>query len=251
MSEVIVKSTTVGDPKAWLRVQAYARENATGFALSAVLHGLALVLLLYFIRNPAEVRDTVGRVFPVDLVRLASETEGPRVPEKGPVQASAPRGEATSPAPARVSPEAKKQVPLDAFDAKLRALAQLRQPDAVRPLDNQGAESRTAGEDGGISGYSLRDYVRAQVLRHWSLDYSVLGERRFSVPIRVEMTARGVIAKAEIVDRARYAVDPVYHEIALSARNAVILSSPIPLPPGHYSPVMNFTLNLDPADTNR
>jgi hypothetical protein len=65
------------------------------------------------------------------------------------------------------------------------------------------------------------------------------------------MTNRGVITVSEIVDKARYATDPIYHEIALSARNAVTLSSPIPLPPGTYQPVMSFVLNLNPRDTNR
>jgi hypothetical protein len=88
-------------------------------------------------------------------------------------------------------------------------------------------------------------------LRHWNLDYSILGDRRFSVAIRVQMTSAGVISSAEIVDKQRYTADAIFHEIALSARNAVTLSSPIPLPPGSYRPTMNFVIDLDPRDTNR
>ncbi len=53
------------------------------------------------------------------------------------------------------------------------------------------------------------------------------------------------------MDRERFTTDAAYHSVALSARNAVLLSSPINLPPGHYKQALNFTLNLDPRDTLR
>ncbi len=239
-----------------LRVQAYVRDNGTGLAVSGLLHGLLLLLILYFIRHPAQVSETVSRVLPVDIVHLGSETESPPSPKRAlvPQQASAPRGQSSSPAPAGVSHDATKPTPEDAFDAKLRALSQLRVPDAKpQALDNAGSDAQTLSTDatGGHASYSLRDFVRAQVLRHWNLDYSMLGDKRFTVPIRVEMTSKGVITRAEIVDTARYTGDAIYHEISLSARNAVTLSSPIPLPPGNYQPVMDFVINLNPRDTNR
>ena len=115
---------------------------------------------------------------------------------------------------------------------------------------NTGSDERGAA-DGALTGYRLRDFVRAQVLRHWNLDYAALAERRFSVLIRVEMKSNGAIIVSDIVDKTRYAADPVYREIALSARNAVTLSSPIPLPPGNYRALMSFVLDLDPRDTAR
>jgi hypothetical protein len=231
------------------------KKNGPGFAASAAVHALLLLVALYFFIHPAEVTQTVSRVLPVDIVHLGAETESPAAPVKSPVPkaASAPRGEPSSMAPAGVSHDEKKPLPEDAFDAKLHALSQLRQPDAkLKPLDNSGTDDATIGGDVGTHAtYSLRDYVRAQVLRHWNLDYSMLGDHRFVVAIRVEMTNHGVITVSEIVDKARYTTDPIYHEIALSARNAVTLSSPIPLPPGTYQPVMSFVLNLNPRDTNR
>jgi hypothetical protein len=148
----------------------------------------------------------------------------------------------------------KKPLPEDAFDAKLKALSQLRQPDAkLQPLDNSGVDADTAssGIAGGHASYSIRDFVRAQVIRHWNLDYSMLGDRKFTVAIRIAMTSHGAITSAEIVDKARYAGDTIFREIAISARNAVTLSSPIPLPPGDYRPVMDFTITLDPRDADR
>jgi hypothetical protein len=234
----------------------YVQKNGTGLAVSTLLHLMLLMSILYLLRNPAEVARTASRVFAVDIVHLSSETQSPRSERRAlvPRQASAPRGQSSSLAPAGASRDTTKQLPQDAFDAKLRALAQLRQPDA-KPviLNNSGSDSQTLSSDaaGGQASYSLRDFVRAQVLRHWNLDYSILGDRRFSVAIRVAMTSRGVITSAEIVDRQRYTADAIFHEIALSARNAVTLSSPIPLPPGSYKPLMDFVIDLNPRDTNR
>jgi len=233
----------------------YARENGVGFAASAMLHGLLLALALFLLSHRSDVAATASRVFPVDVVTLSEMTRSPQsaVRATAPKEASAPRGQSASPAPS-VSQDASKPVVEDAFAAKLRAMAMLRQPDAKPAVQNaMGSDDRTFASDapGGGATYSLTDFVRAQVLRHWNLDYSILGEQHFSVAIKVQMTARGVITSAEIVDKARFAGDAIYHEIALSAKNAVTLSSPIPLPPGTYKPVMDFVLNLDPRDTNR
>jgi len=230
------------------------KENGPGFAISALFHILALLLIVYFISHPAQVTQTVSKVLPVDIVHLGAETESP-APTKSivPKQATPKPGVSSSLAPAGVSHDETKPLPQDAFDAKLHALAQLRQPDAkLQPLENTGADDQTSGDAAGSRAtYSLRDFVRAQVLRHWNLDYSILGDHRFTVAIRIEMTSHGVIILSEIVDKARYANDPIYREVALSARNAVTLSSPIPLPTGSYQPVMAFVLNLNPRDTNR
>ncbi len=231
------------------------KRNAPGFAISALLHLVALALLLFLIRHPSQVAETANHILPVDIVHLGEDTESPAAEHKSivPKEATPKPGESSSLSPAGTSQDRTKPLPEDAFDAKLHALAQLRQPDAKpQPLENTGSDDQTTGDaTGSHASYSLRDFVRAQVLRHWNLDYSVLGDRRFSVPIRIEMTNRGVIATAEIVDKTSYAGDAIYHEIALSARNAVLLSSPIPLPPGNYQAVMNFVLDLNPRDTNR
>ena len=65
------------------------------------------------------------------------------------------------------------------------------------------------------------------------------------------MKRDGTIVSAVIMEEARSKADALYRDIALSARNAVILSSPIALPPGDYPRTMHFTLDLDPRDTQR
>jgi len=94
----------------------------------------------------------------------------------------------------------------------------------------------------------VRDFIRQQVVRHWSLDLHVLGGRSFQIAIHVVMTRAGAIQKAEIVDMQRYRTDAVFRDIALSARNAVLLSSPVPLPAGNYPERMDMTLNFNPRD---
>jgi hypothetical protein len=78
-----------------------------------------------------------------------------------------------------------------------------------------------------------------------------LGNKAFSVLIRVEITGAGVVTKADIVRDSRFASDKVYQAMAQSARNAVLLSSPFALPSGHYSDVMELTLSLNTAEALR
>ena len=61
----------------------------------------------------------------------------------------------------------------------------------------------------------------------------------------------GAVTKAEIAETARFNTDNTYRAIALSARNAVLLSSPFVLPGGPYSDRMVFTLSLNTKDALR
>jgi hypothetical protein len=59
------------------------------------------------------------------------------------------------------------------------------------------------------------------------------------------------VLSAEIVERERSQFDRAYHSVALSARNAVLLSSPLALPAGQYRDVIELTLDLDPRGAIR
>jgi hypothetical protein len=136
----------------------------------------------------------------------------------------------------------------DALQTRLQALAKLRQPENTKSIPSP----VTAGGGGasGRPGRGLEDLIRAQVERRWNLDLVGLGDADVSVPIRVEITKSGVILKAEIVGGIGSG-DRIYDEVAVSARNAVLMSSPIQLPPGHYQPVMDMVLTLNPRDAIR
>jgi outer membrane biosynthesis protein TonB len=161
-----------------------------------------------------------------------------RLPKPGPAAAAKPR---RSPSPA------------DELAAKLQSLARLKQPAPPvapnpRQQDGAGISNVTASSadaaPGSQASYSVRDFLRAQVERHWYWDRRRLGAGDWAVSIHVVLNPDGSVAKAEIVDDPRHGGDPDYHDLALSARNAVLLSSPLNLPRGVSIP--DITLTLDP-----
>ena len=232
-----------------------ALEWGPGIAGTLLLHGVAVLLIFLFVmeRTAQQAPQSPIHFVPIDLIRLGAETASPDAQLKSLIsqQRATRQAEAASPTPETTAPNKSKPAPLDDLDAKLRALARLRQPPSdLRIANEQGVSNVDAGN--GVPGdeatYSVRDYIRSVVLRRWYFSLAKLGSRNFSVPIRVVMKRDGTIVSAEIVVQTR---DPLYHDIALGARNAVLLSSPIPLPPGDYPATMHFVLRLDPRDTQR
>lgn len=160
-----------------------------------------------------------------------------RLPKRGPAAAAKPR-----PTPS----------PADELTTKLQSLAKLRQPAPPvapnpRPQEGVGLSNVTASSanaaPGSRASYSVNDFLRAQVERHWYWDRHRVGRVDWAVSIHVVLNTDGSVAKAEIVDDPRHGGDPIYHDLALSARNAVMLSSPLNLPPG--VDVREVTLTLD------
>jgi hypothetical protein len=227
--------------------------RAAGFAVSVVLHGLALLLLLVVMGHGANGSRNGLQLVPIEVVAIGEGTAAPG--HEQPAAMSQPS--AAQPPPMSTAgidaarPE--RQPPADPLETKLQALAQLRQPDTdTRIVENDASESnRSVADDAAAAGgrgvLSLRELIRAQVERRWNLDVTALGNNSYSVPIHVEMTSAGVVIKAEIVNTRP--ADPVYHDIAVSARNAVLMSSPLSLPAGHYQGVIDMILDLNPKDT--
>jgi hypothetical protein len=217
---------------------------------SAVLHALILPPLFLSVQpgKPAV-------IIPLDIIVLADQTAGPPQP----TTAVVPLQEAGAPAtpaspPVGIAPT---QKPADELDIKLHALSQLRQPSVDTHLSKKelglarlSAMSEEAAP-GSYASYAVRDFIRAQVERRWNLDLRTLADKNYSVLIRVEMTSTGAVTKAEIADMTRFNSDKTYRAIALSARNAVLLSSPFVLPSGPYSDDMVFTLSLNTEDARR
>jgi hypothetical protein len=229
------------------------RQRGAGVAVSLLLHGLLLLLVLTTLMQhgvSTESRNRLPAVVPVDLVRLGDETRSPPADRHAlvPQQRAGRVQDAASPESRAVSAAGKKPAPVDAVEAKLRALARLKQPDTPLKLDlGQGVSDIDSanGAPGDSATYSIRDYVLAQVLRRWVPNLTRARLRPSVIAIRVTMKRDGSIAAAEIVEQARSKTDVIFRDIALGARNAVLLSSPIALPPGSYPKEMHFTLNLD------
>jgi hypothetical protein len=225
-----------------------SRGRAAGLAGSAVLHGLAL-LLLFLAMPPGTLgskRDLLSIPVEVSIgddIEPAKKAEAAELPQQA--SGSAPSNPGTS---GERPPSA--SGPFDALDAKLKALAELHQPDAATQSEGSGSgqasmiavNEETAGEIA-----AAKDVIRMQVMRRWNLDLKSLRGGDASVPIRVRVGSDGVVLKAELVDTP-LANDPDYQEVALSAKNAVLMSSPFMLPPGHYRGVMDIVLDLNPRD---
>jgi hypothetical protein len=233
------------------------KRPAWGWIVSVLLHAIALMLAFAVLKPQLPGADRL-HVVPVMIVTSGGESDAPHsginaAPLKAATITPQKRvATVRTPVRAGVGP---KPAPTDAMEAKLNKLARLAQPQSgsVAAAHNFGAtEPGEGGEgEGQLGAYGVRDLVRAQVLRRWSLDLTTLGARNFSIAIRVELTNRGEVLKASVVDLARYQTDPIFHEVALSAKNAVILSSPLTLPEGRYADRFAVTVLLNPRETQQ
>ena len=213
-----------------------------GWALSLALHGGMILLALWYLAGHPGLSPP-PLTFPVDLVMLApTPAPGPSGAQPAP-KAGAPKPRpAAAPKPEGVRPDATEQ-PLDELSAKLRALAQLSAPDT--PLAVGGGN----GEGGGGNGngaYALKDFIRAQILRRWLPALSDAASRAAIVRLRLNVSSQGVISDIVIADQVRFKEDEVFHNMAISARNATMLASPIQMPRGNWPKVIPLEIDLDP-----
>jgi len=165
------------------------------------------------------------------------------IPPKKPTPSEAPRA------------KLKRQTqPDDALSARLRQLARLRQPDSpMRPnpapqtgtgLSNQDATTATAAPARDAT-YRVKDFIRAQVQRHWYMDAAAIKRADWVVAIRIHVEPSGRVSDAEILGDSRFPLKSDYRDFALSARNAVLLSSPLVIPPGMYALAKNIVVDFE------
>src|SRR6185312_14056742 len=197
-----------------------------GIIGSLILHA-AIIFLLVYRSNDAP--QTPALIVPVEVVQLEEETVSPPPPLQN---SAAPRQLAAAPvrkarqfasrelslprppdgvAPSKVKPpvDELRLPPRDDLQTRLEELSKLRQPEtSASASDRSGSSDRSQPGKGGLAGpqgaYSVKDFVRAQIERRWSLDLSALGARNFVIPIRVVLTRDGTIRQAEIVDKTRF-----------------------------------------------
>lgn len=214
------------------------QENRAGLTGSLLLHlALALLALWWSMTHPVA-RQPPLKAMLVDLVAPPTIVPGPPGGTEVPLRAPVP----TAPKVQGVRPKAETSPP-DELESRIAALAQLRAPDTALPAPDNGA---SAGNGNGGGGYSLADFVRAQILRRWWPQLEGGASAGMPVAIRLKMTRTGVISDVEIVDQNRFVNDKLFRGMALSARNAAMLASPISLPPGKYDAVMDIAITLDP-----
>ena len=218
------------------------RDHTLSLAGSTVLHVLAIALIV--VLAPHYGTETAGKA--LGLVPIEVELDWNRAsPAAKPTQ--------TALAPSGGAPEAPPVT--DAFASKLEALAKLRAPAPDAPSEGNSSRAASmlpssASSPGPAGMYGLKDFILDQVERHWNLNLANLKDADNSVPVRVKITKTGEVLNAQLIGDSRSG-DPHYDEVAISARNAVLASSPLALPAGQYDDVMDMVLYMNPRDTLR
>jgi len=217
------------------------RDHTLSLAGSTELHVLAIALLVVLASHSGTEMAGKG----LGLVPVEVELDWNRAPPAAKPQASL--------ASSGGAPEAPPVS--DALATKLEALAKLRTPGSGAPSEGNSARAASmlpssASSPGQKGMYGLKDFILDQVERRWNLNLANLTDAEYSVPIRVKIAKTGEVLKAELIDNS-HSGDPHYDEVAISARNAVLASSPLALPAGQYDDVMDMVLYMNPRDTLR
>ncbi len=82
-------------------------------------------------------------------------------------------------------------------------------------------------------------------------DLSRNQRRERAVLLRVTVNAAGVITDVVILDRQQFDGDLLFRNMAIGARNAAILTSPVRMPPGHWPASSTVDIALDPRAAAR
>lgn len=219
-------------------------KNRPGILLSLALHGLLLLLALWYVAHRPIIDRTQLRALPVELVIGGSMGQGASPTPATRLQVARPHPEST-PVPQGVRPNATTDLE-DELSAQLRAMAQLKTPDAHLPNADISTAPGGGGDGTGEGNYALKDYIRAQILRRWLPDLSIPGARDMPVLVRIRLLKSGAIDDVAILDQQRFHDDKAFRNMALSARDATLLASPIQIPGVKYEKTQTLTINLDP-----
>jgi hypothetical protein len=137
---------------------------------------------------------------------------------------------------------------------RLKLLAQLRQPaapmlPAPRQQHGSGFSNVTAAaadaEQAHDPVYAVRDFIRAQVERRWYPDRKIVKGHHWIVRIHIILNPDYTVKRAGIIEDPHYESDAGYQDFAISARDAVLLSSPLTLPPGAYDIAKDIVVDFD------
>lgn len=229
-------------------MQAWAKklkkEGGPGALLSLLLHLLLLAMAVWYVHERPALTENQLRALPVDLVIGGTMGQQASTAPAARLQVARPHPE-SAPVPEGTSPQGTKE-PEDELSAKLRALAQLKTPDAALPNADNSAAPGGTGSGAGEGNYALKDFIRAQILRRWLPDLSIPGARNMPVLVRIRLLKSGDIDNVIIVDQQRFVTDKAFRDMALSARDAALLASPIQWPGGLTQKSQTLTITLDP-----
>jgi hypothetical protein len=155
-------------------------------------------------------------------------------------------------APAPSAPAANEDLQTTLQSLTLQQQLQARTPRNDWQQDDAGSSNVTASSNGAALGstatYNVKDFLRAQIERHWYISGEALKAGDFVVSIHIQLARNGTVTSVEILPDASYSTNVPNRELAYSARAAVKLSSPLLLPPGTYDLVKDVTLQFRSRD---
>jgi outer membrane biosynthesis protein TonB len=188
--------------------------------------------------------------------RRAEERAAPDLsaPDKAKPKPEAPRPVKSTKLDRQPAAKLKQQpLPADDLSVRLQQLARLRQPAPPMPPSPRqqkapGSSDVTATATDAApaldASYGVKDFIRAQVERRWNPDSKMLKGSDWVAAIHVVLRPDGSVERAEIVDDPRHHAENAYRDFAQSARNAVLLSSPLTVPPGEYDLAKDIVLDF-------
>jgi len=271
----------------WWRSWRRRRVGTTvGGALgSLVLHGVVVLLLISGLFDRDPIPPPIESPLPVELVEAGEKTSpatglaptadqpqmlrqsadpSPKKDQPTPVSPSLSlraKPERANPAtPSKPAPPKEPQRP-DDFTAMLKSLSVQRQPSASRsrsaareaPEQYGGAANNDDSAPGRRGTLAVKDFIRAQIERHWEFDMAALGASTVVVSLHLLLRTDGGVVAAEIIDDPRYSGVPNYRAMAESVRRAALVASPLQLPSGMMAldTSRDLTLSFNPRDAVR
>jgi hypothetical protein len=169
-----------------------------------------------------------------------------------PAERPAPQPEAATPKPGEKA-DVVKEDPLDALLRSVEEVAERRRAEQRRE-----GRGRVDAADGGVARVedgaarqamlaALQRMVEDQIYRCWIVPIGAEGLRGAQVVLRFALAPDGSVQGMEVVDRERFARDPVFRTVAESAIRAVYRCAPLQLPGEQYALWREIEMNFDPA----
>ncbi len=224
---------------------------------SVALHGAVLALLLLW---PAFRDVTPPRMVAliIDLVESAPASGSPASgkdaaqtadarPETAPDPAR-PRAEMTpaSPAAKDAASSAARQNAAPSVGELLRGAEAAHRGTAAAASGTGGSGIVDAVDAGGTGAASLKDFIRVQIERRWQIDPDA---PNILVTLRLMIAADGSVTSAEPLDSGGQ--DRVLRALAISARNAALLASPLQFPRGTFAVTGEMIVDLNTREARR
>ena len=97
----------------------------------------------------------------------------------------------------------------------------------------------------------MKDFIRAQVERRWNPGGKLSKGADWIVAVHIVLGPDGDVRRADIVGDPRHSTDDAWQDFARSARNAVLLSSPLIVSADDYDIAKDIVVDFDAREVLR